>query len=627
MKRFSLAVLASLVLHGLAAAQPAAPTAPATPADAWRQAPYRLTLVLHVDPHPLLTKDFVEDVQGEVRDALQRDLKGLCNVEVVDQHLLMAEILAKGWNVLDNRRFTVDDQKLHFLRISYDGGQYEIQGRQVDGSTALVSPLRRVHTPDRLWVSRLAALTIAQDFGMVAQVGRVDIKTVQLFLKGMGAKDPDSIKVQPGDVFAVAEVRQGPDGKPQGIPVADAYLVASDVRPTGEVTTRLFTRYKDPIKAKPDRQSLGYRAIKLGTQRAPLQLRVVDAVTKEPLPGCGVKVYPSGFPPDSLQTEELTTNAQGRVRTKDTYKNVVFVKLSIAGVDRAEVPFPLLSDLPIEYPLTGSQEADALARLEYRNRQWVRQAREIAISMDAAAGELRDLQTKSGEKAAAARAKEFVARVSADIEQLKKDLDDVQQSGQGASQQVLTAVMARAKRQTDQLDSNLDTFRDFIKDIEDPTPARIALKKAKFEDKQAFNAPNAIAAYEESLKADKNQPEVAERLAKIKKAWELKGDAHTKARKFVDETWSAPETDGLEKALPEAKTSFQNLKAAGDFFTAYKLFKLNMEHMQRLTAQRDQIANSNAEDAQERVEAINKLGEAIQTFNEEVATWIDSAKR
>jgi hypothetical protein len=628
MKRCLLAVLAVVVVPGLLLAQPPAPPAtpmgPTTPVDSWRQAPYHLTLVLHVDPHPLLTPVFVARLRDEVRDALQRDLGAICTVDVLTDHPLLQDILERGWGTLDNRKFTVDDNKLHFLRVNYDNGQYTIQGRQVDGSTALVSPLRKVHTPDRLWVSRLCALTAAQDFGMVAQVGKVDLKTIQLLIKGTGKEDPESVKIRVGDVFALAEVRQGSDGKPQGLPVPDAYLVISDVRP-GECTGRLFSRYKDPIKQKPDRQSLGYRALKLGTQRAPLQLRVVDAITKEPLPGCGVKVFPSGF--EALQAEELTTNAQGRVRSKDTYKNVVFVQLSIAGVKRAEVPFPLLSDLPIEYPLSGSQEADALARLDYRNRQWNRQVREFDLSMDIDAGVLRDITAKSGDKAAVEKCKEIVAKQQGDLTQLVRDLEEVRDAGQGAPQQLLDGTIARGQKAIAALRNKAKAFEEFITDIDNP--AKIAAKNGRLAEK-AYDAPTAIAAYEQSLKLEPDE-DVSKRLARVRKAWQLKGgpnDAHAQARKYINDTWGTLEGEALEKGLPIVKNHFKAVQDSnGDIFTAYKLYKVSQEHLQKLTALRDQIGTANAEDAAERIDAINKLGEAIQTLNEEVAAWIDAEQQ
>jgi len=625
MKRCCLSVFCLLVVPALLFAQPgttAGSAPPVAPVDAWRKEPYQLTLVLHVDPHPLLTPVFVARLRDEVRDALQRDLGRICKVEVLPDHPLLQDILQRGWSTLDNRKFTIDDTKLHFLRVGYENGQYTIQGRQVDGSTALVSPLRKAHTPDRQWVSRLCALTAAQDFGMVAQVGKVDLRTVQLLIKGSGAADPESVAVRTGEVFALAEIRQGSDGKPQGIPVPDAYLVVSDVR-EGECTTRLFSRYRDPIKQKPDRQLLGYRALKLGTQRAPLQLRVVDAVTREPLPGCGVKVYPSGF--DALQAEELTTNAQGRVRTKDTYKNVVFVRLSIAGVDRAEVPFPLLSDGPIEYPLSGSQEADAIARLEYRNRQWLRQVRELDLSMDGDAASIRDIITKSGEQAAAGKAKEIASRLQGDIDQLARELEEVRDSGRGAPPQLLDATINRGQKAITALKAKTKAFSEFAEEVQNPTPAKIALKKARLADR-AFDAPAAIAGYEESLKLDENQPEVKDRLDKIRRAWQIKGGPtgpHAQARKYIFEVWGTLEGEDLEKGLPAIKNHFKSLQGSDDFFTGYKLFKANQEHLQKLTALRDQLGTNNGEDAQERIEAINKLGEELAKLNEEVASWID----
>lgn len=585
----------------------------------WSKAPYQLKLVIHVDQHPLLTPVFAARVRDEVRDALQRDLGELCKVEAEPDHPLMQDILQRGWSTLDNRKYTIDDTKVHFVRIGYEEGQYTVQARQVDGSTALVSPLRKAHTPDRPWVARLVALTLAQDFGMVGQVGRVDLRTVQLLLKGTGLNDPESVAVRTGEVFALSEIRLGPDGKPQGIPVPDAYLVVSDVR-QGECTTRLFSRYRDPIKTKPDRQLLGYRALKLGTTRAPLQLRVVDAVTREPLAGCGVKVFPSGF--EALQSEELTTDARGRVRTKDTYKNVVFVRLSIAGVDRAEVPFPLLSDGVIEYPLSGSQEADALARLEYRNRQWTRQVRDFDLNMDNEAAQVRELIAKSGEQAAAAKAKEIAARHQIDIEQLARELEEVRDAGRGAPQQILDAAINRGQKALAALRAKSRAFAEFAEEVENPTPAKVALKRARLADR-AFDAPAAIAAYEESLKLDDNQPEVKERLEKIRRAWQIKNPQHAQARRFIFDEWGKAEGENLEKGLEAVRNHFKTLVGADDFFTGYRLFKTNQEHLQRLAALRDQLGTANGEDVQEQIDAITRLAEEIIKLNEEVAAWID----
>jgi hypothetical protein len=619
-----LAAWGVLLVAGTAAwGQPVSPAARfAAEVEAWKKAPYRLKLVVHVEQHPLLTPMLAARVRDEVRDALQRDLGGLCQVELEPDHPLLADILQRGWNTLDNRQHPIDETKVHFVRVGFSEGQYTVQARQVDGSTGLVTPLRKTHTPDRQWIARLVALTVAQDFGMVGQVGRVDLRTVQLLLKGSGTADPESVAVRTGEVFALSEIRLGADGRPQGLPVPDAYLVVSDVR-AGECTTRLFSRYRDPIKTRPERQLLGYRAMKLGTTRAPLQLRVVDAVTREPLAGCGVKVFPSGF--EALQSEELTTNAQGRVRTKDTYKNVVFVRFSLAGVDRAEVPFPLLSDGVIEYALSGSQEADALARLEYRNRQWLRQVREFDLNMDQEAAQVRELIAKSGEQAAAAKAKEIATRHQTDLEQLARELEEVRDAGRGAPQQILDAAIARGQKTLAALRNKSRAFAEFAEEVENPTPAKAALKRARLADR-AFDAPAAIAAYEESLRLDDNQPEVKERLEKIKRAWQLKGGpngAHAQARQFLFETWGKLEGEELERGLETVRNHFKTLQGADDFFTGYRLFKTNQEHLQRLATLRDQLATSNGEEVQERIEAITRLAEELIKLNEEVAAWID----
>ena len=116
MKRMPAAVVLMIVamVPGTAWCQqpPAGPAAAfAAAVQEWSKTPYRLTLVIHVDEHPLLTPVFASRVRDEVRDALQRDLGGLCKVEAEPDHPLMQDILQRGWSTLDNRKYTIDELK------------------------------------------------------------------------------------------------------------------------------------------------------------------------------------------------------------------------------------------------------------------------------------------------------------------------------------------------------------------------------------------------------------------------------------------------------------------------------------------------------------------------------------
>ena len=95
----------------------------------------------------------------------------------------------------------------------------------------------------------------------------------------------------------------------------------------------------------------------------------MDAKTSEPVRGCGVAVSPLGFE----QMKDLgATDAQGRVRSPESFRHVAFVRLSWQGRPRAQVPIPLVDDQPVEFRLTMSEELEIFAQFEYRYRQWAR---------------------------------------------------------------------------------------------------------------------------------------------------------------------------------------------------------------------------------------------------------------
>ena len=581
--------------------------------DDWLKSPYQLTLVISVDRHPLLTPIFVSNLQAEVRDMLQRDLGTMCHIQVADNDPLMVEVLTKGWAELDRRQHLITDRKLHLLRISYDSGQYVIEARQVCGYTALVSPLRRLQTPDRVWVPRLVALTVARDFGMVGVVTKVVRQTVTFRLRNPGATAPESIRVDPGEVLAVSRILKPRGGQQRGIRVRDTLLVVANER-DGEYRAALFP---SADRLRSDRFTAGFRVIKLGTQVGPLELKVVDAATGDPIPGVGVRASIGGF--DTPRFVEMTTNADGRVRSRETFQHVVYVQLSLAGRFGVRVPIPLVDDKPVEFRLAGTEEVARLEEFDYQFRHWRRRLREASLMLADGWRQIDELAAKD-EKASARKAAQVAADLRQDIAELRKSLEPVKKLAQDIGPAALAGTRA-GEEDLAVLESRATKLEQYVQDIENPTPERVKLRQARLA-AEAVEPEKAIALYEESLKIKPDQPDVRSEYEAYKKAWEIKGDRHRDARAFIFQQWGTLEGDALESALPDAEKAFRVVRGVGDFISARKLFLVNLEHLQRLTAQLEGISADSSEDAQEQIDAIKKLFASIQQLNRDVLRFL-----
>ncbi len=254
--------------------------------DAEVKKPYQLTVVLHVAEHRLLKKVFRDRVEREVHDGLQAALGDLAEVKVVTEHPKLAEVLEKGLRSLDgwNDRTPI---KTHFVLIDLSGVDYEIQTRQYDGLTGMASPVvRREKMEDREFVARTAVLLIERDFGITGTFQTwpkgnklPKPQKVQLELKGGGLDAPLNRWVQKGDVFAVVAI---PTGNGIGRVVPDAIVQIETPPAEGAATCdgNLFWRREPPRGAG----VAGFRCVKLGAMKGPLQLRLVQ-VKQDGSPG------------------------------------------------------------------------------------------------------------------------------------------------------------------------------------------------------------------------------------------------------------------------------------------------------------------------------------------------------
>ncbi len=592
-------------------------TARGQPDPDWLKKPYQLTLVLHVQPHPLMTPAFIDQMDQEMRNALQREFGKACNVEVIRKHPLLEEVLLQGWAALDKPQ-ALDDKKLHFVRLAVREGQYEIEARQLDGATTLAGPLRKARTEDRLTVGRLAALTVAQDFGVVGELGEVKESIVELRLKAAGLGESAALKVQPGEVFALTQIVQGRDGKPRAVRVPDALLYVTTVQ-DGQCTTRLFERFQNSL-AK-DASTIGFRAVKLGTREGPVRLRVLDAKTREPVVGAGVTFGRSGFE-TAPAADAGATDHQGRLQSKRSYPNVVFVQVAIGGRPRAQTPIPLVDDQLVEVLLSGTEEAEQFVVFEHRYRQWMRKAGELTLGLDEDIRKVTDLDRANQPKAAVDKARLVESKLRQELPGLQKSLEEVKKFAKGAGRQA-DSYVGEAERYLAALQNQADSLNEFIQIGENPTPAQKFVKQARLLE-EAAEAEQAIETYRQALQAG---APVEARLKKLEEAWRIKDERHRRAREFVEQTWNRLKAEDLEARLPEADRALTDCIAAQDFLTARRLAKLNVAHLDVLTNALSRLDPAASADHRDQAQAIARIAEGLGNLNKRIAEFLEKSAK
>ncbi len=583
--------------------------------------PYRLDIVLHVKEHPLLTRNgvFVDRLKQELRDALQRDLGGTARVEIntTGKHPLLNEILQRGWTALDGYQQPASEPKTHFVIVDYVEGQYEIQARQVDAATGLVTVLRRERTPDRQWVPRLAALTVAQDFGVIGTLEEKETigKSVRLKIKGSALESSPALRVQAGDIFALSLIRQLPDGNARGIRVPDTLLYVTETR-EGEFVARRFDRFDPP---KPDKTTLGYRAIKLGTRQAPLRLRVIDRETGKPVPGCGVWVSRGGFETDREQLG--ATDNQGRIVSKDTFRNVAFVRLELHGEPRAQSPVPLLTDQVVDFPIAVSKDVEESARLLYVYRRWRYKVTDLDNQLRGQVDEINRMDEEGKGQEAAKKAQELAESLKEEIGKYRGELDELKKSSAAGGARA-KGLLEDGEQRLARLGARHKAVLEYVQLVQNPTPAQKYLRQARV--KLASDTPDAaIELFEMSLKQDPKQPAVAAFLKRLKAGAQIKSRQHKDARTFIYETWPRLKHEDMLKRMKEATLAFQLCQVDDDILAIRKLQRVNEKHNADLEAVLNSISDPPTPEERDKAELVLKIAEGLIELEGRIHAYLE----
>jgi tetratricopeptide (TPR) repeat protein len=295
--------------------------------------------------------------------------------------------------------------------------------------------------------------------------------------------------------------------------------------------------------------------------------------------------------------------ADGVYTSQETMKNIAFVLVKAGDTIVGRIPVEIYPDRVAVRKINLNPAAEPnpvlLAAADMYER--IRSARVVqARSFE----EVGNLQTKDKQKAL-----EF-AQVA--VESLAKDFDALRAD--------LTRLEARYKTEappglfdpsetdlkalegkTRELRQHITRLKEVIRIENDP--AAIAARKqvegllldAKTHASKA-DLDKAIEKYEEALKVAGADPaaktEIERALEELKKLWEVKGDAHAAARKFIYETWPNLEKPAdVQDALPAARRAFDACKVAGDRIGMMKMYITGPQVLERFAENLKQLAD------------------------------------
>jgi tetratricopeptide (TPR) repeat protein len=599
----------------------------------WLRQPYQVEIYLCATPHPHLTPEYLAMVQREVRDTLQRDL-GRAGVvtaragttrEAQKLHPLMAEVVLEGWEALDKPSYALTGKKICLVRLTFEDDEYLLEGRQVDGDTGLVTPLRRRQTGNRRWVSRAAALLIGQDLGQTAAINEITGQTVSFQLRAAGLGEPESIKLRTGEIFAIARVTQGAEGELLGRREEFAYLFVTGINAeTGRCLGRLSTRYPDSMRK--DRATVAFRAMKLGTMRAQLAVRVVDDKSGAPVAGCEVLLFPGGFPhkADSQARPPLklgATDSAGRIQSPDPIDHIVFARFQL-GPMGVNVPIVLFDDQLVTVRLSNVESADRLAEFNVAYKRWDQERVQVGNHIETEWESIRALLAEKKDKEAVERMEKLLAKVQADVAELRESFKPVKEMS-AAVANFAGPKVKQGEEGLKSLDALGESVAKMIKEMKDPSEAtkarnqgQLALENQKFDE--------AIRFFEQSLKLEPNQPQVQRRLERLKKMWNIprSNTAHRQAREYFLKTWPDLAWRDRREKLEECERQMEVLRANGDSLTAQILLKTNLDVIRKLGEMLTAAKEANKEEDQARIADMEDLLSRLLELNGDLADFI-----
>jgi tetratricopeptide (TPR) repeat protein len=587
--------------------------------------PYSLRIIVQVGAHRLLTRDFRDKLQSELRNEFQAALgrAGKVEVRVLDLGAappddlgpLVKLVADKDLGALEAAS-ELTGRKTHFLQLDYADGQYLLAARQHDGYTGLASPLvRTARTPDRQSVGRTAVRLMGLDFGAVGVVREASGETARVELKAAKLDPAIGRLVRKGDVFALARTGGGSGAAAGRIP--DTLLVVEDEVSDGTCPCRVLTNRKQlpPLQ--------GLSVLELGTLTAPLRLRLNDE-NGSPVINATVSAGPSDAAAQPLRVEGNLYVSSGPVA------NYSWVRIQRGAVIVARYPIELLQDGVVVRSVENLGAGEKLSELVDNWRELVAQAGELSIVH---ASNFRQVAAL----VAAGKNREALEKAQASLEFLRSRRQEIHEQRVRLTEETRQANRepfpedAYCQRLLKDLAEGEKTVLELIDDLKEAQgqregqqdkakQVRALVARANIQRNQA-EYEEAIKLYQQALQLDPGQTKVSDELKRLQTEW---GKRDPQAASFAYKIWPNQTTaQDIRTQLDKARQMFGRSRGKGDKLVPQKLLQVARTTLiSNLKQQAEPLLRSPSADDQKTLVLIRNVLQDLRKFEEEVAGYL-----
>ncbi|HVW39194.1 MAG TPA: hypothetical protein VHB99_17885 [Pirellulales bacterium] len=613
------------------------PAAAAAEPDAHAEEGYRITVALRFADHAALTPLLADAVERQTSDQLRRLFGDLAQVRVVRQSPLIdrlgrTDLADFSLSLADFRSpemFPNASETTFLFSLDYRGGLYQIAWRQVIRDLEQMGPLGISTTPDRAWLGKAVCLAVRDDFAPTALVvPTTEANKIELVFRGSQSRGWPLLQrwVTPGAVLQPYWVVLERDGELARTPIPFTLLRIEGQ--TGSHWAKVETNLPDPWRRGP--RIVGFQAAKLPTLSGRVHLRLVDQATGAPVQAATVYASDRGF--DSIEDADLlgSPDIRGEVSSARTFNRVAYIRVRQGAGSGIDFPLAITAaqcDFTCRLPVDGAaaKKGDFERELGYL----VDDVRALQALLGERIRQINGANAGKRYEEAARIARALLSALDTQLREMKRDVGNIsaeaKQLGQEKNARLswLSQQLAEIERQQAGLSELAANLARTIEKGDAQARANVLIQLGN-EALREGNIDDALDKYTLALGEQPDQPQLSQRLARLKQQWELKSPEHGASRKFVYEVWPGVELPALDAMLPEAERAFEQLEKNADRLTALKLLKVNEKHLASLDPLLAQLAGKNGDQDEAEHEKYAAVVERLAALQQRVAAFCEA---
>lgn len=210
----------------------------------WQLTPYRVQVLMAVEPRIELSGPWTTDLQAQLQARIESLVGGLWQAQIVPAPAALQETMLDGLDVVRAEQLPVDKaDKILLLVLSRSGGDYSAAACEFDVHTAtLGTEVRcRAASPGKLADASIRALWKA--FAALAMIQQVDRDRVTLRVRGsaLAPRDRRLTLLAQGDALRPVVRFNQPDGSPKRLVRLPQTLLAVKSVEAAKTQTRLLS--------------------------------------------------------------------------------------------------------------------------------------------------------------------------------------------------------------------------------------------------------------------------------------------------------------------------------------------------------------------------------------------------